>query len=261
MTHYVTATTLNFRSAPDETSASRKGALFLCHPVEILAEPTPGSKFCKARTMFDGQLQDGFVARAFLRGAASPSREALIAQAVKEWTRFEHGLGKETVDPFCGFIGQMWKAIGLDLDGRDTDQFWSAAAISYMVRHAGPDYATFKFAAAHARYVHNAIRRRMQNDQSAPFWGFRLHERRPQLGDIVCKWRESPVDFDDAANRDDFRGHCDIVVQIDTTANTLLAIGGNVSNSVSVSTYQLGADDFLAPKDNVFALMANRTDA
>lgn len=261
MTHYVTATSLNFRSAPDETPASRKGALALCHPVEIVAEPEPGSKFCRARTMFRGAVEEGFVSRAHLRSAVSPTRETLIAQAAKQWARFERGLGKETVDPFYRYVGEMWQAIGLNLDGRDTDQYWSAAAISFIVRNSGEEYASFRFAAAHARYIHDAIMRRNEGDQSAPFWGYRLHERRPQLGDIVCKWRESRVDFDDAVHRDDFKSHCDIVVQIDTVANTLLAIGGNVSNSVSVTTYALGGDDFLAAEGNVFALLANRTDA
>jgi hypothetical protein len=261
MPHFVTATSLNFRKADDAADSAVRGRIFLCHPVEILKEPVAGSKFCKVRTVFGGQPEQGFVARSFLREAAGDTREALIARAVKEWHRFERGLGKETVDPFFRFVGEMWRAIGLDLDGKDTDQFWSAACISFIVRHSGPKYGKFKFAAAHARYIHDSIKRRFADDATAPFWGFRLHERKPQLGDIVCKWRENPVDFDDARHRDDFKSHCDIVVQIDTTQNTLLAIGGNVSNSVSVTTYKLSANDFLAPSDGVFALMANRTDA
>jgi hypothetical protein len=86
-----------------------------------------------------------------------------------------------------------------------------------------------------------------------------LHERRPQLGDLICKWREVPVDFDVARHRDDFKSHCDVVVTIDSERE-LLAIGGNVNNSVSTTVYRLDPGDFLADRDNVFALLANITE-
>lgn len=56
-----------------------------------------------------------------------------------------------------------------------------------MVRKAGPQYAKFKFAAAHSKYIHHAIKARDRGDRSVPFWGFDLHERKPRVGDITCK--------------------------------------------------------------------------
>lgn len=178
--------------------------------------------------------------------------------------RFDRGLGKEHIAPFSGFVGEMWRAIGNNkLDGTDRDVPWSAAAISFMVRHGGNAYKKFRFAPAHSKFIHHAIQARIGQDMTAPFWGFRLNERRPQIGDIVV--RDNPtfapaVTFDVAAGLDSFRSHTDIVVQIDSERQRLLAIGGNVSNSVSISVYDLAPGDFLSNSQHTFALLHNRTD-
>lgn len=86
----------------------------------------------------------------------------------------EEGPGKETSSPFYRFIGEMWQALGSPLDGRDTDVPWSAAAISFMVRKAArrfPSYGSFRFAAAHSRYIHDSITKHNQNNASTPFLG------------------------------------------------------------------------------------------
>jgi hypothetical protein len=144
------------------------------------------------------------------------AREGLVAQAISEWLRFEKGLGRETVDPFFKYVGEMWKAIDISLDGKDTDVPWSAAAISFMVGNAGKKFAKYKkfrFAPAHSRYIFGSIGRRMNNDETTPFWGMRLFEAQPQLGDIVCKWRETPQTFETAAVSDAYKSHCDIIVR------------------------------------------------
>jgi hypothetical protein len=194
----------------------------------------------------------------------TPHREALIASVNREFMRFDHGLGKENVAPFSGFVGEMWRALDINnLDGTDRDVPWSAAAISFMVRSAGAAYSKFQFAAAHSKYVHQAIRARINGDKTVPFWGFRLNEMRPQIGDIVA--RDNPdfapvVTFDVAAQLDSYRSHSDVVVHIDSEHQRLLAIGGNVSDSVSISVYDLAPGDFLADTQHTFALLHNRTD-
>jgi Uncharacterized protein conserved in bacteria (DUF2272)/Bacterial SH3 domain len=259
MKKYVNALSLNIRSAPVVDPANKLGVLFLGQPVEVLGATNQPGWVQVSADMSGGRI-DGFVAEKFLRNPASDTRELLIAACVREWMRFGRGLGKEHVDPFYKFVGEMWRAIGINLDGRDRDVPWSAAAISFMARNAGPAYSRFKFAAAHARYIHQSIAKRDANDVETPFWGFRLHERRPQLGDLVCRWREVEVDYEAARLRDDFKSHCDIVVRIDSEKNEVLAIGGNVSQSVSTTTYKLTAGDFLADSDSVFALLANIAD-
>ncbi|HUD28382.1 MAG TPA: DUF2272 domain-containing protein [Novosphingobium sp.] len=257
MKKFVAVTSLNFRSAPRVAADTLVGPIFLGTPVEVTGA-ADAKGFIEAEADVDGTRTTGFVAERFLRGIESDAREDLVAGAVAEWLRFDRGLGKEHIDPFFRRVGEYWDKINLNLDGKDRDVPWSAAFISYVVRDAGAPYAGFKFAAAHARYINDSIRRR--GNGGTPFWGFRLGERKPRIGDLVCRWRESPIDFDTAAERDSFKSHCDIVVAIDSLGDELLAIGGNVAHSVSVTRYKLTAGDFLADADGVFALLANVTD-
>jgi hypothetical protein len=255
-------TGLNFRSVPEKAPNNVIGTLFLLQTVEVTG-PAQGD-FLPCRASVGGALRDGFASRRFLRPPSTPNREALLRQVHREHTRFERGLGKENLAPFSGFVGEMWKAIGNPhLDGTDVDVPWSAAAISFMVRNAGPAYKRFAFAPAHSKFTHAAIRARLAGDTSAPFWGFRLFERRPQPGDIVV--RDNPnfapaVDYDLASMQDSYRSHSDIIVHVDSERNLAIAIGGNLRDSVSIARYALDPGDFLAPTEHTFALLCNRTD-
>ena len=136
MRMYVDAEALNFRSEPVVGPDNRLGILHLCQPVEVLREAeNPG--WVRLAAEMAGQRREGFASAQFLRRPVSDVREALIAEAIREWLRFEKGLGREFDDPFAGYVGEMWRAINLNLDGRDRDVPWSAAAISFMVRNAG----------------------------------------------------------------------------------------------------------------------------
>jgi hypothetical protein len=260
---YVAVEALNLRSSPNKTNDNVIGSLFLTQKIDVTAEATDGWVQCTASV--DGAQKIGFVSGSFLRRPTTPNREALIASVHAQYMRFNHGMGKEHIQPFAGFVGEMWKAIHINnLDGTHRDQPWSAAAISFMVRHASAAYAGFRFEAAHSKFIHHAIKCREANDATAPFWGFRLDEARPEIGDIVA--RDNPdhgpvVTFDVAAAMDSYRSHSDIVVQIDSAKQRLLAIGGNVSNSVSITVYDLAPGDFLADTKNTFALLKNRTDS
>ena len=262
-TMFVRSEVLNLRSAPVVSDETELAKLDLNQSVET-SGVVDGAGWISASATVGGQVRAGFVKAGFLRKPASPAVEALLAEARTQWRRFEYGKGEEHRQPFSGMVGEMWRAIGLNLDGEDRDQPWSAAAISFMVRNAGRRHAAyngFAFAAAHSRYVHDAIRRRNQGDTNAPFWGFRRGERAPQLGDIVCVPRAgSGVDFDHATSQNAFKSHCDIVVAIDPANFKLLAIGGNVSHSVETTEYPLGPGNFLTGASGVFAVLANRAD-
>jgi hypothetical protein len=263
---------LNLRATAKLAADNRIAVLHLGQPVELLDDKPAGWR--KVRAVLDGQARTGFVKavidpqpatgfvpRPSLREPVSPAREALVAQAIAQWLRFAKGQGKENVDPFFKFVGEMWKAIGLKLDGRDTDTPWSAAAISFMVRGAAaqfPAYAKFKFAAAHSKYLHDAVVKRQQNDTSAPFWGFQLFEAMPQIGDIVGKWREVPRSFQDVVGSDAFKSHTDIVVA--TGPDFVIGLGGNVGDSVGLTRYAKEASGHLSASGGVIALMVNRAD-
>jgi len=269
MKKYVDVSSLNFRSEPKVTRSNRIGVLHLGQLVDVRSDAD--DNFVKASANIDGVKMDGFLSGNFLRDPVSDEREALIHQAITEWKRFNFGLGKEHKKPYFEFVGEMWKAIGmvdrkdLDdifLDGKDRGVPWSAAAISFMVRNAGkalPEskYLDFCFAAAHSRYVHDSIVRRNKNDETSPFWGFDLHERRPKLGDIVCRGRgKGKLDFDIASRKNKFSSHCDIIVRIKT--DSVIAIGGNVAHSVKVTEYEKTPSGFLDDSKKAYALLANR---
>lgn len=267
MSHFVNVESLNFRSAPVIATNSLIGPLFLGHRVDE-AGPVDANGFLPVTTAFEGATRSGFVSAKFLREPVSRAREVLVAEAVKQWQRFERGQGLEHVRPFSGFVGEMWQAINIDLDGRDRGIPWSAAAISFVVRQAArheAGYGKFKFSDGHARYIHDSIKKRTGGDADTPFWGFRIGERKPQIGDLVCKNRGDGITFDIAARTDQFRSHCDIVVAIDSARNELIALGGNVSHSFETTVYKLAPGDFLASVtpsgSTVFALLVNRADA
>ncbi|AXK40300.1 SH3 domain-containing C40 family peptidase [Crenobacter cavernae] len=260
---FVDLEALNIRSAPVISASTRIGILHLGLRVEELGSASEEG-WVKIRVIDDGSPLEGVVKSeidgvATLRDPVSLAREVLVGEAIKEWLRFEKGQGMEHHDPFYKFVGEMWQSIKLDLDGKDRDTPWSAAAISFMVRNAGkqvPNYKQFKFAASHSKFMHDSILKRKNSDTDAPFWGFRLHEKRPQIGDIVGKWRETPKDFEDAASGNAFKSHSDIIVSV--KPDHVLAIGGNVDQSVSITRYEKTAAGFLAPKNATFIHLVNQ---
>ena len=146
---------LNFRSAPENAPDTLRGQVFLGQRLaEVEDSGVDGWVSCRGEV--DGREEAGFVKREFLRKPLSRSREALAASVHREWVRFRRGTGLEHVAPFAGFVGEMWQKVGLNLDGTDRDQPWSAAAVSFMVRNAGRKYGRFRFAASHSRYIHHA---------------------------------------------------------------------------------------------------------
>lgn len=262
---FVDMEALNLRSAPNSSSlANRIGILHLGQPVKEIG-PAATAGWVEIDAEIGGAIKRGFVKAdigglASLREPVSKAREALVAEAIKEWLRFKQGQGKEHIDPFSDFVGQMWQAIGLDLNGDDVGVPWSAAAISFMVRNAGknfPKYKNFKFAAAHWKYMHDSINKQKSSDASAPFWGFRLFQKQPEIGDIVGQWRLQPHDFDDAAAGRAFASHCDIIVS--ERPDFVLTIGGNVRNSVSISRYEKTPAGFIDDNNgDTIILMVNQ---
>lgn len=254
-------TGLNLRGAPAATADNVLGKLYFLQKVAVEGPPQNGFLRCTGEV--DGKVQSGFASAAHLRPIAASRREDLLDQVSRQYQRFERGLGKEHLEPFSGYVGEMWRALGIDLDGTDRDQPWSAAAISFMVRNSGAAYQPFRFASAHSKFTFAAIQARRKQDRSAPFWGYDLFERPPQAGDIVV--RDNPdfapaVDFGVAGQSDSYRSHSDVIVHVDSARQKAIAIGGNVSDSVSITEYDLAAGDYLAPTKHTFALLANRSD-
>ncbi len=244
---------LNLRNSPEIKDGNIITALPLAQTVEVI-DGNPANRFWEVETIINGSTLRGFISAAFLRQPVSDLKEALISAAVKEWLRFERGNKEEYEDPQYKYVGEYWSKINSIYDGRDRDQPWSAAFISFVTRAAG--YNDFKFAPAHSTYVYDAVDKRKSNTTTAPFWGFKINEHKPQLGDLVCRGRgTNPVLSIDSLPQGGFESHCDIVVEIrDTEVRTL---GGNVNQTVFITPYPLTANGFLRAAKNVYGVLRN----
>ncbi|MCP2671284.1 DUF2272 domain-containing protein [Maricaulaceae bacterium EIL42A08] len=231
--------------------------------VTVLAPDIKG--WLKVRAVKDGQAHTGFVSARYLTPALMPASEALAGAALLEWRRFDCGTGKESVKPYSDYVGEMWAAIGQDLDGTDTQIPWSAAAISWFVRKAAqyaPQLDDFAYSMGHHTYIKQAIKAREANE-AAPYWGRKLDEAPARIGDLSVQDRQGKAGVHDCPvvktyeqARDchgSFPSHCDLIVGI--TDNTAFAIGGNVSNSVTLSSYALDDNGHLKAENRVFMLL------
>ena len=209
--------------------------------------------------------ESGVVFGKFLRPPSTPDVEALLEAVVAEWVRFDKGRALEHHDPHFRFVGEMWQSIGLNLDGRNRDVPWSAAFVSFVVRNGGEAYQSFKFNAQHSVFVNDAIHARNTEDVEKPFWGFRISEKRPEIGDIIQRNRGgNSFSFDHAENHVHYASHSDIVVEV--TSHVVRVIGGNVGHTVSmrdnIQEYDLNDDGFLDKNQpdgqRIISLLKNR---
>ncbi len=210
--------------------------------------------------------EEGVVFGKYLRKPGRPEIETLLRAAIDEWLRFEKGRADEKAEPYYKYVREMWAAIGEPYDGRSLypngDEVpWSAAFISWVVRKAGLPYAGFRFASSHSVFVHNAIQARVTNRQDRPFWGYRITEVKPELGDIIQRNRAGgSFTFSYAENHTEYKSHSDIVVEV--TPDVVRVVGGNVSDTVTfggdLQEYELDTDGFIRSNQRVIAVLKNR---
>lgn len=140
--------------------------------------------------------------------------------------------GQEAEEGFYKRVGVYWKeGCGLDLTGKDTHEPWSAAFISYVMRKGGLG-DRFSYSDWHATYIRNSIRYRKVKDKRFAFWGYRLQERAPQVGDLVGYARQEGIAFDYQPVV--YKSHTDLVVAV--RPGEIDVIGGNVKDSVTLKT-------------------------
>ena len=151
-------------------------------------------------------------------------------------------------------VGYFWETgTGFRLDGRDRDWPWSAAFISTVHQDAGVG-PQFLRSPAHARYIRDAIYKR-QSGEDAAYWGYRITERAPQVGDMVCYSRQRGIDYDTQPVR--YKSHADIVTAV--RPGEIDVVGGNVGHSVSKRTLRTDENGLLVDATrNWFAVLAPR---
>lgn len=153
-------------------------------------------------------------------------------------------------------VGYYWKTgtnLGF-LDGKDRDWPWSAAFISTIHEEAqvGPQ---FRRSPAHARYIRDAIFSKKAGIEDAAYWGHRVSERAPQVGDMVCYSRQKGVSYDEQPLR--YQSHADIVTAV--RPGEIDVVGGNVGHSVSKRTLKTDQNGLIIDQNqNWFAVLEPR---
>jgi hypothetical protein len=157
----------------------------------------------------------------------TPFRRKAIRYANKELKKFDNGKLKESTNQAYSLIKTYWDALGWsESRWSPTGTAWSSAFISYIMRkaNAGDD---FEYSGSHSDYIRRAIKNRKENNKNK-FKGYRLNEKKLEVGDLVCYARQGGVDYDTTGG---YKSHCDIVVNIDDDYAEV--VGGNISNSVT----------------------------
>ncbi|MEM6899810.1 MAG: SH3 domain-containing C40 family peptidase [Pseudomonadota bacterium] len=241
----------NLRSEPSFGN-NIVGYVNQCEAVEVIG-PKQGDRWMPCKV--DGHPDNVFISENVLRNLVSEPRERLARECVKQWLRFDKETGKEHENPYYRYIGEYWRSVYLDhLDGTDRNFPWAGPFVSFCVQAAG-GYDGFRYAAAASKYVHQAIRSRLDNE-NGPFWGFKVTEHKPQIGDMVCSRRGSEkINYEEAAQSNAFGSHCDIVISVrDDHVST---IGGNIKNTVSRVNFHTNSEGYLQEANRLICVMRN----
>lgn len=195
--------------------------------------------------------------------AQTPYQKALEI-ADQEWRRFGSQTidangkmvlegGRENEEDYYRRVGVYWKqGVDRDLDGKDQHEPWSAAFISWVMKEAGMS-GRFSYSDWHATYIRNSILARRADNPDFAYWGYRLSERAPQVGDLVGYARQGGIDYDYQPTV--YSSHTDLVVAV--RSGEIDVIGGNVKDSVTKKTLKTDADGKLIDRQyRWFVVMA-----
>jgi hypothetical protein len=173
-----------------------------------------------------------------------------VSLAEKEKKKWGNGNIKEHDPKTLKELKDYWKSVGLTYEGMKNEA-WSAAFISYIMKKAGAK-DSFKYSPSHSVYIVDAIKNKKENKGS---WkGYKPEEVRVAKGDLVCYARQNGVSYD-TTNR--YLSHCDIVNNIDKKNGFITAIGGNVSDSVRESKYDISKEGIVTDR-KIFVVIKNK---
>jgi hypothetical protein len=259
----------NLRAAASDTAGLLGNLPFST----TLQEVAPSVTKWKQVEVLDGVFagRTGFVSDRNLTVLHSDAAGRLVQAAAFYWEEFARGQGKEDDDQngasalgasYKQKVLAMWDALGGGRPpGNNTSHSkwpWSAAGMSAFVRRAG-GYAGFKFSAGHHAFIKHSVDQRENSRSAGPFWGFRLLEHKPRLGDLVVRWRGEEKTYEDVKaimlTDKTFMSHTDVVCEIGS--ESLWALGANNGNSVARRSYALDSNGFVKLTGDRFMIMKN----
>jgi hypothetical protein len=181
--------------------------------------------------------------------------ELAVSEFINRW---KNGRGRETVEPFRGFVREYWTELSPGFAGRENDPAnnpWSAAFISYIFKKSGALKKQFPFAAAHHTYIRRGDKNFLAGDLDADLVAFLPHEMQPEIGDLIVYWRGRQQSLRNLP-AGGFKSHTDIVVR--KRGKTIVTMGGNVRNNVGRKVLTLEATGHLSPRSNLMGILKVR---
>ncbi len=170
--------------------------------------------------------------------------------AEDELEKWENGSIKEGSSKTLTELDDYWKSVGYTYSSMKNEA-WSAAFISWVMDQSGAK-DTFEKSASHSVYIRSAIQNRQKDIGS---WkGYKPEEVKIKKGDLICYARQSGVTYDSTSS---YASHCDLVRNVDRKQKVVKAIGGNVSDSVTESTFNIDEDGKLNQGKH-FAVLRNK---
>jgi hypothetical protein len=184
--------------------------------------------------------------------AKTPFRKRSVKNALEEYKLWDEGKKKETESSMYATIKKYWDSIGWnESQWSPSGTAWSSAFISYIMKKSKATEDEFKFASSHSQYITKAIANRKENGKG--FKGYKIDEKKVELGDLVCYARQDGVTYDTTGS---YNSHCDLVVEID--GDNAYSIGGNVSDSVTKSTIPLTSDGYAKAGNRRFVVIKTK---
>lgn len=209
-----------------------------------------------------------FVLLLAVGAAAQTPYQRAVEIARQEWHRFGEQTidvdgklvkkgGQEADEGYYRRVGDYWKeGVGSNLTGKDTNEPWSAAFMSWVMKKAGMG-DRFSYSDWHATYIRNSILARRRDDHSFAFWGYRVSEKAPQVGDLVGYARSGGTSYDYQPTV--YPSHTDLVVAVHP--GEIEVIGGNVLDSVSKKILKTDKNGLLVDKNHRWIVVMSPTPA
>ena len=188
-------------------------------------------------------------------------RERMVLLARQEWTlfgqpvvvpgangsarlEFEGAATHEIQPAMLSRVLMYWYAVTrLPIVGNQGElEPWSAAFISWLAKSAGLTPEDFPPTVLHWDYIERALQAR----DGARFAAHDPERYAPKAGDLVCISRSNAVAGFAELRRGPY--HCDLVVGVE--AGAIEAIGGNVSDAVSLARYEVDERGLLKRRDD-----------
>tara|TARA_R110000868_G_scaffold104670_6_gene288525 strand:- start:10769 stop:11425 length:657 start_codon:yes stop_codon:yes gene_type:complete len=184
--------------------------------------------------------------------AKTPFKRRSVKIAMEEYQLWGEGTKKETDSSMYSTIKKYWDSLGWnESQWSPSGTPWSSAFISYIMKKSKATEDEFNFASSHSQYITKAIENRKEKKKG--FKGYKIDERKVEIGDLVCYARQDGVTYD---TKGSYNSHCDLVFGID--GDNAYALGGNVSDSVTKTKIPLTEDGYAKAGNRRFVVIKTK---